>query len=152
MIPVKMSLHHKEVSFYVVVSQFRAYLLPTRGRRGGICCHPKTRRTAPTAANWRPGLFSFYRALRAQEKENLVNSLVRYILFCDGQKLPIKRVDITKHVLENFKKFKITTALMDIAQVRLKQIMGMELVQIPKLTTNKKGQKSLSLYKNSNSC
>jgi len=75
-----------------------------------------------------------------EERETLVNALVRYCLLVDAQKHPIKRVELTKHVLgEGYKKSKILSALIDVAQDRLRATFGMELVQIPKMVTEKDG-------------
>lgn len=74
-----------------------------------------------------------------KERDVLVNSIVRYCLFCHAEKKPIRRADISTVCLDKYKKLRILSDLVDLAQERLRYIMGMELVQMPKTAVDKDG-------------
>lgn len=82
---------------------------------------------------------------QCKEKENLVSSTVRFILFREAQRLPVKRAEILKHVLANHKELKITSAITELAKQRLQDTFGMELVEVPHISVNKEGRK-ISMY------
>jgi hypothetical protein len=45
-----------------------------------------------------------------------------------------------KHILANHKDLKITSAVTELAKVRLRDVFGMELVEVPHVTVNKDGR------------
>jgi len=73
-----------------------------------------------------------------EEKEKLVADTVRFFLFMDIQKLPVKRADITKNVTKEYKS--VTTAVIEIAKEHLSNIFGYELIEVWRLSTSKEGR------------
>ncbi|XP_060108911.1 non-structural maintenance of chromosomes element 3 homolog [Heteronotia binoei] len=57
-----------------------------------------------------------------------VNELVRFLLVKDQKKIPIKRADILKHVIKDYKD--VCPELLKRANQTLQQVFGMELVEI----------------------
>jgi hypothetical protein len=62
------------------------------------------------------------------EQDKMVSDLVRFILFMDSQKKPIKRADMTKQVFKDHKN--ISTQMIELAKTRLKDAFGYELVEL----------------------
>eukprot|EP01119_Soliformovum_irregulare_P021768 TRINITY_DN7314_c0_g1_i1.p1 TRINITY_DN7314_c0_g1~~TRINITY_DN7314_c0_g1_i1.p1 ORF type:complete len:332 (+),score=81.99 TRINITY_DN7314_c0_g1_i1:100-996(+) len=65
-----------------------------------------------------------------QEKDKLVGDLMRYALFVDHKKIPVKRVDVSKNITKEHKN--MGPVIIEAAQAKFKDIFGFELVQVPK--------------------
>lgn len=71
--------------------------------------------------------------LDVHEKENMINDFIRFALFTDAKKLPIKREDVNKNVIPEVhrkKKGLLQTIIIPEAKKRLETIFGFELVEI----------------------
>ncbi len=60
---------------------------------------------------------------------------MRYILFVDRQKHPIKREDINKNVLKEHKH--ITSQILKLAERKFRDIFGFELIELPAKASSK---------------
>jgi len=69
-----------------------------------------------------------------QEKEKLVGDLMRYILFLDRQKLPLRKDDIASKITKEYKGKDLTNSILKAAQEKFKTIFGFELIEVPKIT------------------
>ncbi|XP_020648624.3 non-structural maintenance of chromosomes element 3 homolog isoform X1 [Pogona vitticeps] len=68
------------------------------------------------------------------EVEQKVNELVQFLLVKDQKKIPIKRADILKHVIKDYKD--VFPEILKRANKTLQQVFGLEVVEIdPKLHT-----------------
>ncbi|GAM25383.1 hypothetical protein SAMD00019534_085580, partial [Acytostelium subglobosum LB1] len=65
-----------------------------------------------------------------QEIRKLIDEFVRYVVFADRKKLPLTRADIVSKVLTNYKDKKVITAVFDSGRQRLKDIFGLELIDV----------------------
>lgn len=73
------------------------------------------------------------KAISASEKEALIGSLIRYIIFADVKKHMIKREDIVKNVMKDYRKnTALTTEVIDAAKKRIKAIFGFDMIEITK--------------------
>jgi hypothetical protein len=72
----------------------------------------------------------------AQERDKLVGDLVRYALFMNTKKLPLKREDINKNIMKEHKG--ALNQVLELAKKKLKAIFGFELVEVSK-SKNTKG-------------
>ena len=78
--------------------------------------------------------------------DKFVGDLIRYALFLDYNKTPIKREDINKVILKDHKNsFK---PVLSVAQTKFKELFGMELVEIPKKSTASKSTLKNNLQNN----
>ena len=78
--------------------------------------------------------------------DKFVGDLIRYALFLDYNKTPIKREDINKVILKDHKNsFK---PVLSAAQTKFKELFGMELVEIPKKSTASKSTLKNNLQNN----
>eukprot|EP01114_Cavostelium_apophysatum_P014890 TRINITY_DN3964_c0_g1_i1.p1 TRINITY_DN3964_c0_g1~~TRINITY_DN3964_c0_g1_i1.p1 ORF type:complete len:345 (-),score=80.65 TRINITY_DN3964_c0_g1_i1:10-1044(-) len=73
-----------------------------------------------------------------QERDKLVGDLVRYAIFMDFKKNPLRREDINKNIMKEHKGS--TSQVLPLAQERLKDIFGFDLVEVKRST--KKTQKA----------
>jgi len=69
-----------------------------------------------------------------QEKDKLVGDLMRYILFLDRQKLPLRKDDIASKITKEYKGKDLTNSILKAAQEKFKTIFGFELIEVPKIT------------------
>jgi len=69
-----------------------------------------------------------------QEKEKLVGDLMRYILFLDRQKLPLRKDDIASKITKDYKGKDLTNSILKTAQEKFKTIFGFDLIEVPKIT------------------
>eukprot|EP00761_Pharyngomonas_kirbyi_P000236 gb/GECH01000236.1/.p1 GENE.gb/GECH01000236.1/~~gb/GECH01000236.1/.p1 ORF type:complete len:266 (+),score=83.58 gb/GECH01000236.1/:1-798(+) len=66
-----------------------------------------------------------------KELDELANNLVRYFLFMDAKKLPIKRDEVSKQVLSSFKGVRgLFERVFDMASKTLRQVFGYEIVPL----------------------
>ncbi|KAL0476700.1 hypothetical protein AKO1_006144 [Acrasis kona] len=71
--------------------------------------------------------------LDAQEKEIIINDFMRFALFMDSKKLPIKREDVNKNVIPEIhrkKKGLLVQHIIPEAKIRFEQIFGFELIEL----------------------
>eukprot|EP01118_Nematostelium_gracile_P013101 TRINITY_DN489_c0_g1_i1.p1 TRINITY_DN489_c0_g1~~TRINITY_DN489_c0_g1_i1.p1 ORF type:complete len:292 (-),score=84.05 TRINITY_DN489_c0_g1_i1:106-981(-) len=67
-----------------------------------------------------------------EETNKMVVDLMRYALFLDYTKIPIKREDIRKNVIKEHKEKNISKPIIAIAQSKFRDIFGFDLVEVPK--------------------
>jgi len=82
--------------------------------------------------------------LDSQERDKLVSDLMRYVLFLDHNKTPIKREDINKNVLNEHKY--LTSSLIKIAQKKFKYIFGYDFVEVPNKLSSKRKEQTSGVY------
>lgn len=75
------------------------------------------------------GLF----ALSPEIQNKLVTDLVRLFLFSDAKKVVVRREDISKKVIKNYKGKNMLNQLLDEAKDRIYKTFGFEITQLPKV-------------------
>lgn len=75
-------------------------------------------------------------SLSPEIKEKLISDIVRLFIFADSKKVPVRRDDINKKVIKNYKMKGIFNYLLEEAKVKLLDIFGFEVVQLPKTNVN----------------
>ncbi|KAJ3321370.1 hypothetical protein HDV06_004355 [Boothiomyces sp. JEL0866] len=84
----------------------------------------------------------YFQTLETSEQDRLVKNLVRLAIYTENKRIPLTRDEITKKVLHD--KSKAFLVVFQRAQARLKDIFGVELVQIASREKKKQGQTKIS--------
>ncbi|KAJ3273985.1 Melanoma-associated antigen F1 [Terramyces sp. JEL0728] len=84
----------------------------------------------------------YFQTLETSEQDRLVKNLVRLAVYTENKRIPLTRDEITKKVLLD--KSKAFLVVFQRAQARLKDIFGMELVQIVSREKKKQAQTKFS--------
>lgn len=63
-----------------------------------------------------------------KEREKLIGDLIRYILFADSHKRPIKREEMNKLVMKEYKSKRVLNQILEETKQRLLNIFGFELI------------------------
>jgi len=105
----------------------------TRKRKRTDNGTPAPRKVSKTAKKAKKG-----EELSPEAKEKLIGDLMRFFLFKDCQKHPVRRAEINAKVLGDHKGQNLAGYLLAEAKERFAHLFGFDLVEVPKITAKQK--------------